>query len=81
LSDTTAGNHPCYRYEFINKNIVELESTSNEINLLQISNTFKMLFKLLNKLKRTKSVELYTGVINIGVMEFVLSYKLSNEKY
>lgn len=81
LSDTTAGNYPCYRYESINKNIIELESTKNEINLLQLGNTFK------NAVQPPKEIEkgriggtLYTSFINLSDMEFVLSYKLSNEK-
>ena len=81
LSDTTAGNYPCYRYESINKNIIELESTNNEINLLQIGNTFRNAIQPPKRIEKNKiGGTLYTSFINISDMEFVLSYKLSNEK-
>ena len=81
LSDTTAGSYPCYRYESINKNIIELESTHNEINLLQIGNTFRNAVQPPKEIDKDKiGGTLYTSFINISDMEFVLSYKLRNEK-
>jgi len=81
LSDTTAGNYPCYRYESINKNIKELESTTKEINLLQIGNTFRNAVQPPKEIEKNKiGGTLYTSFINLSDMEFVLSYKLSSEK-
>src|SRR5690606_15275763 len=40
LSDTTAGNFPCYRYNSIEKRIQDMESSTEDISLLKVGNTF-----------------------------------------
>lgn len=80
LSDTTAGNYPCYRFNSIKNNIIDLEKNNTEINLLRVGNTIGQ------AVQTPKSDDsgrvggtLYTSFINLTDFEFVLSYKLSNQ--
>ena len=80
ISDTTAGNYPCYRYESIDRKIKELENGKEEVNLLRIGNA------IAQAVQSPKADEngriggtVYTSFINISDMEFILSFKLSNE--
>ena len=80
ISDTTAGNYPCYRYESIDRKIKELENGSEEVNFLRIGNA------IAQAVQSPKADEngriggtVYTSFINISDMEFILSFKLSNE--
>jgi choloylglycine hydrolase len=80
LSDTTAGNYPCYRYNAIKNNILDLEKSTTEISLLRVGNTVGQ------SVQPPKSDEtgriggtLYTSFINLTDFEFVLSFKISNK--
>lgn len=80
LSDTTAGNYPCYRYHAIQAQIETLEQSDKEIDLLSVGNTFGPVGQIpraddSGRLGGT----VYTTFINLTDMKFVLSYKLSNE--
>ncbi|UXX78713.1 penicillin acylase [Reichenbachiella carrageenanivorans] len=80
LSDTTAGNYPCYRYHSIEERIQALEKSEKEINLLSVGNTFGQAGQ---PARADESGRLggtvYTSFISLTDMKFVLSYKLSNE--
>lgn len=80
LSDTTAGNYPCYRFNSIMNNIINLENSNNEINLLRVGNTVGQAVQPPKKNESGRvGGTLYTSFINITDFEFVLSYKLSNQ--
>lgn len=80
LSDTTAGNYPCYRFNSIKNNIINLENSNNEINLLSVGNTVGQAVQPPKKDESWRvGGTLYTSFINITDFEFVLSYKLSNQ--
>lgn len=80
LSDTTAGNYPCYRYNSIEKRIQELESSDQEINLLRVGNTFGQAGQPPKAIENGRiGGTVYTSFIDLTDMKFVLSYKLSNK--
>lgn len=80
LSDTSAGNYPCYRYESIEKNLNKLKNADEEVNLLKVGNTIGQAIQP-PKADENNRVggTVYTSFINLTDMEFVLSYKLSNK--
>ncbi|MBX2963316.1 MAG: hypothetical protein KF687_12445 [Cyclobacteriaceae bacterium] len=80
LSDTSAGNYPCYRYESIEQNLEKLQSSGEEINLLKVGNAIGQAIQP-PKADENNRVggTVYTSFINLTDMEFVLSYKLSNK--
>lgn len=80
LSKPEAGNYPCYRYQSIEKNILALEDSGVEINLNRIGNTMGQAVQVPQKNEEGREGgTLYTSFINLTDMEFVLSYKLSNQ--
>lgn len=80
LSDTTAGNYPCYRYNSIKNNIMDLEKSNNMINLLRVGNTVGQAVQPPQKDESGRvGGTLYTSFINLTDFEFVLSYKLSSQ--
>ncbi|MFC3809385.1 carcinine hydrolase/isopenicillin-N N-acyltransferase family protein [Lacihabitans lacunae] len=80
LSDTSAGNYPCYRYESIKQNLEKLKASGEEVNLLKVGNTIGQAVQP-PKADENNQVggTVYTSFINLTDMEFVLSYKLSNK--
>lgn len=79
LSDTNAGNFPCYRFSSIEKRIQEMES-GGEINLLRVGNTFGQAVQPPTADENGRiGGTVYTSFINITDMELFVSYKLSNE--
>lgn len=80
LSDTTAGNYPCYRFNSIKNNIIDLEKSNNEITLLRVGNTVGQAVQPPKKDESGRvGGTLYTSFINLTDFEFVLSYKLRNQ--
>lgn len=80
LTDSTQGNYPCPRYESIQNRIRELESNEQEISLLSVGNTVGQAVQPPRAIQDGRvGGTVYTSFINISDMEFVLSYKLSNE--
>lgn len=80
LSDTTAGNYPCYRYSSIRNNIIDLEKSKNEINLVRVGNTVGQAVQPPMKDDKGRiGGTHYTSFINLTDLEFVLSYKISNQ--
>lgn len=80
LSDSSAGNYPCYRYNSIEKRIQEMEKSDEEINLLLVGNTFGQAGQPPRADKNGRiGGTVYTSFINLTDMEFFLSYKLSNQ--
>lgn len=79
LSDTTAGNFPCYRYNSIEKRIQEMEKGGGEINLLRVGNSFGQAGQP-PKVDESGRIggTIYTSFIDLTDMQFFLSYKLSN---
>lgn len=80
LSDTSAGNYPCYRYESIQRNLNKLRDSGEETNLLKVGNNIGQAVQppKANENNRIGGT-VYTSFINLTNMEFVLSYKLSNK--
>lgn len=80
LSDTSAGNYPCYRYESIERNLEKLKASEEEINLLKVGNAIGQAVQPPKPDKNNHiGGTVYTSFINLTEMEFVLSYKLSNK--
>lgn len=80
LSKPEAGNHPCFRYDSIEKRIKEMENSSDKINLLKVGNTFGMAAQIPRENEKGRiGGTVYTSFINITDNTFFLSYKLSNE--
>ena len=80
LSDTTAGNFPCYRFNSIENNIIELGKSNGEIDLLRVGNTVGQAVQPPREDDSGRvGGTLYTSFINLTDFELVLSYKLSNQ--
>lgn len=80
LSKPEVGNHPCHRYESIEKRITNMEN-SGEINLLTIGNTFGQAGQAPQKLEEGRfGGTVYTSFIDVTDNVIFLSYKLSNVK-
>lgn len=81
LSDTTAGNYPCYRYNSIEKRIRELENGEEEINLLGVGNTFGQAGQSPKVFENGRvGGTVYTSFIDLTDMKLVISYRLSNQR-
>ena len=81
LSDTSAGNYPCYRYQNVSQRIKILEQKGENLNLLLLGNTFGAAAQSPGKDSSGRmGGTLYTSFINLTQMRFYLSYQLSNEK-
>lgn len=80
LSDTAAGNYPCHRYNSIENRIIKLERSKEVINLFRVGNTFGQAGQAPRADESGRiGGTVYTTFMNLTDMEFVLSYKLSNE--
>lgn len=81
LADPTKGNHPCPRYNAIQKNLETLEKSKDSISFLKVANTIGNAVQIptVDKEGRTGGT-LYSTFINISDMELILVYKLDNKK-
>lgn len=81
LADPSKGNHPCPRYNAIQKNLEALEKTKDSISFLKVANTVGSAVQTpaVDKKGRTGGT-LYSTFINISDMELILVYKLDNKK-
>lgn len=81
LSDPEAGNYPCRRYSAIESAITRMESNDRPIDFLSVAKTLEGAVQTPRTDKKGKTGgTLYSTFINITDMEFVLVYKLDNEK-
>lgn len=81
LTNPKAGNHPCPRYNAIQKNLEALEKSKDSISFLKVANTVGSAVQTptVDKKGRTGGT-LYSTFINISDMELILVYKLDNGK-
>lgn len=81
LADPEKGNHPCPRYNTIQKNLETLENSQDSISFLKAANTVSNAVQIptTGKEGRTGGT-LYSTFINISDMELILVYKLDNKK-
>jgi penicillin V acylase-like amidase (Ntn superfamily) len=81
LSDTTAGNYPCYRYASIEERLHTLNTISDSLTMKTIGNAIGGAVQLPNKsIEGKESGTLYTSFINITDMELIIIPKLDNSK-
>jgi choloylglycine hydrolase len=81
LSDTTAGNFPCYRYNSIEQRLKQLNESAETPDLKKIGNAIGGASQSPRADEKGKTGgTLYTSFTNITDMEFVLVYKLDNSK-
>lgn len=81
LSNPEAGNYPCRRYSAIESAISRMESNDKPIDFLSVAKTLEGAVQTPMTDKKGKTGgTLYSTFINITDMEFVLVYKLNNEK-
>lgn len=81
LSDTTAGNFPCYRYQSIQKRVSKLKESKETLDLRKFGNVIAGAAQPPRKDKNGKEGgTLYTSVIDITNMVLVLVPKLDNSK-
>ena len=81
LSDTTAGNYPCFRFASIEGRIQHLQNTNEPVTLLQVGNVLGGAAQPpLKNNENRQGGTLYSTFINITDMEFVLVYKLDNAR-
>ena len=81
LSDTSAGNYPCRRYNVMEDAINKLEESNDTLTLKDIGNVLARAVQ--SKAKNEKGREggtLYSTFINITDMNFILIYKVDNSK-
>ncbi|MEO1010734.1 MAG: carcinine hydrolase/isopenicillin-N N-acyltransferase family protein [Bacteroidota bacterium] len=81
LSDPKIKNHSCPRYSAIQKDIRAMESQRDSIHLLRVGNILAKAAQPPRKNKQGKiGGTLYSTFIDLTKMEFVLIYKLQNER-
>lgn len=81
LSDTTAGNYPCYRFKSIEDRINMLHKRNTPTSLRDVGNTLGQAAQSPQQDKMGKTGgTLYSTFIDISEMEFILVYKLDNSK-
>lgn len=81
LSDTTAGNYPCYRYKSIEERLTKLNNSSDTLDMKTVGNAIAAAVQLPNRdATGNEGGTLYTTFINITDMELILIYKLDNSK-
>lgn len=81
LADTTQENHTCPRYNAIEKEIGRIEKEKKTIDIKTIGNTMARAVQVPQQDKEGRTGgTLYTSVINITDMQFVLVYKMDNKK-
>ncbi|MEA3462267.1 MAG: carcinine hydrolase/isopenicillin-N N-acyltransferase family protein, partial [Bacteroidota bacterium] len=76
LSDTSRGNHPCPRYQSIEKRLDQMEKADQPVDLRTVGNTMAGAVQVPRAIEDERvGGTLYTSFINISDMEFVLVYK------
>jgi len=81
LSDTSAGNYPCPRYQSIEERLNQLNNSKEGLDFKTIGNAIAGAAQSPRKDENGKiGGTLYTSFINISDMEFVLVYQLDNYK-
>jgi predicted choloylglycine hydrolase len=81
LSDTLRGNFPCYRFESIETRLTQLEETEEPATLKSVGNALGGAIQVPGKDKSGRvGGTLYTSFIDLSEMQFVLVYKLDNQK-
>ena len=81
LSDTAAGNYPCYRYQAIEEKLNQLNESKENLDLKIIGNAIAGAAQSPQKYENGENGgTLYSSFINVSDMEFVLVYKLDNTK-
>ncbi len=80
ISKKEAGNYPCPRYESIQHRIQGLNENNNPIDLRTFGNVIAGAVQPKRKIGDKECGTLYTSVINITDMEFVLVPKLNKDK-
>ena len=81
LSDPSRGNHPCPRYQSIEKRVNQLEDADQAVDLRSIGNAMAGAIQLPRALEDERvGGTLYSSFINVSEMEFILVYKLNNTK-
>jgi len=81
LSDTSAGNYPCYRYNSIEDRINSLQKSDESAALRDVGNTLDQAAQLPQQNETGKTGgTLYSTFMCISDMEFILVYKLDNSK-
>jgi len=81
LSDTSAGNYPCNRYQSIEQRLNQLNESKDSLDLKKVGNAISGAVQVpKTDEKRNLGGTLYTTFINVSHMEFTLVYKLDNSK-
>ena len=81
LTDTTAGNYPCYRYQAIEQRLNLLDKSNENLDLKKVGNAIAGAVQLPREDENGKQGgTLYTTFINITDMELILVYQLDNSK-
>jgi len=81
LSDPGLGNHPCPRYESINKGLDQMEAGDQPIDMRSLGKPMAAAVQVPRVMEENRvGGTLYTTFINISDMEFMLVYKLDNNK-
>ena len=81
LADTSQGSFPCHRYESIETRLTQLEDMEEPATLKSVGNAMGGAVQLPGTDESGRvGGTLYTTFINISDMEFVLVYKLDNQK-
>ena len=79
LSDPSAGNYPCPRFNAIESSLNKLTENNDTVNLLTVGNALAVAVQspIKNEEGRTGGT-LYSTFIDVSEMEFVLMYQLDN---
>jgi penicillin V acylase-like amidase (Ntn superfamily) len=81
LSDTSAGNFPCHRYQSIEQRLNQLNESKDNLDLKMVGNAIAGAVQIPQKdEKGNLGGTLYTSFINVSDMEFTLVYQLDNSR-
>ena len=81
LSDNQLGNFPCPRYKTIEKGLDQLEESDQAVDLKTVGNAIAGAVQVPRAMEDNRvGGTLYSSFIGISDMEFVLVYKLNNDK-
>jgi len=80
LSDPSRGNYPCPRYQSIGDRLDDMEEKGQAIDLRAVGMAIAGAVQLPRTIEDRAGGTLYSSFINISDMEFVLVYKLNNNK-
>lgn len=81
LSDTSAGNYPCPRYQSIEQRLNQLNKKSESLDLKQVGNAIAGAVQIPQKDENGNlGGTLNSTFINVSDMELTLVYKLDNSK-